>query len=1022
MKSFKLLFFVAILFVTSIQISAQPKQFTNPAILSFENGLSPAIGDSHSQLSISREHFKHLSSSLCWKWNSPEAQWSIKQDVCYKQKNHTGNGASVSTFVFWLYSTNPVKDGKIKVEFLKDGRVCCFFEYGIDFTGWRGAWITFDRDMQGKPEEGMNEMRIVAPNTNSGQLFFDHIILSSLQDVRQHTADFQAPYVNPRTKNHWLVLLQSWKNNFDISVKEKVTASEQNSINEIQNRLTEMLLEGKKVTSVQKLSQKFDEYNVHENSDGTVSGLPVFFERFSETYDTFGAGNYKSLYNNAMGLSRCNQLMFDMAVSYQKCENAVEKNKISDMYVLLMRHLLDQGFQAGSGLGTLHHLGYSMRNFYTAAYLMKDPLTKAHLDQQVQQAMEWFSGTGEVKTKPLASGMDIDAFNTSLVGRLSSILMLKDNTEKTRYLYAFTRWIDNGFLYTDGTTDAFKPDGTIFHHRGNYPAYAVGGLEGAVIANSLLYNTDFQLKPIGRDNLRKALLAMRNYCNLQTWPLSLSGRHPDGKGHLFPDYFARLALTGTPDYSQKIDRELAAAYLRLETKVTTKYKRIFQNEGITPENSPAGNWSYNYSCLGVHRRDNWLVTAMGFSRYLWGTEIYPGANMYGRYLNHGNLQILATGEPISNTGSGFNGQGWDWNHFPGTTAAVLPLNELRARVQNVDPESGYEEMLLSDETFAGSISLQNKQGAFAMKLHENNKYNGSLHARKSYFFFDNRVVALGSGICSDLPDRPVHTTLFQVFLPKPDAAIEVDGATVTDFPYSNRLENTSKYLSDGLNNYFFVKQGNVQVIKSLQKSLDQETEESTQNNFALAVIDNGIAPKNATYEYMVFVQPTVNEVQSAVKQFKSTSQTPYKVLEQDSVAHIVFDKASATTGYAIFEAGNVKASTEILSVNNPCLIMTTTMSSNKMAISVCDPDFHFYQGSANEQYDLVGKRIEKSVYSMPWINNPSADSELEVKLKGNWKIVGESEYISVKNVIDGITTLSVKCKNAFSRETTLQKL
>lgn len=1015
------LFSVVALCFFSTGLHAQPKQFTDASILSFENGISPAVGDIHSQLSVSKEHFKHLTSSLDWKWTAPAAQWSIKQAIGYTPHNFKSKDNAVSTFVFWIYGKSPVKEGKLKVEFLKNGRVCSFFEYGLNFTGWRGAWVAFDRDMQGKPKEGMDEMRITAPDTNSGELFFDHIMLSSSQDVRQHTADLQAPYINPKTETHWLILLRSWKKSFDLTTNP-VTSNEKKSITEIQNRLTEMLLDGKKITPVKKLTDALNAYNIHKNVDGSLSGLPIFFERYGETYEHLGAENYKVLYANPMGLSECNQLMLNMAVSYQKSINMADKESIAGMYVLLMRHFLDQGFQAGSAMGTLHHLGYSMRNFYTAAFLMKDPLRNAYLDKEVQQAMEWFAGTGEVKTKPIESGMDIDAFNTSLIGRLSSILMLNDTPEKARYLHAFTRWVDNGFLYSEGTMDGFKPDGSIYHHRHNYPAYAIGGLEGAVTANSLLYNTDFQLTPVSREHLKKSLLTMRNYCNLQSWPLSLSGRHPDGKGHLIPEHYAKLALTGTPDYSVKIDTELAEAYLRLETKPTTRFAKLFQKEGIKAENPPVGNWSCNYSCLNVHRRGNWLVTAMGFSRYLWATETYVGANMYGRYLNHGNLQITATGNPISNFGSGFNQQGWDWNHFPGTTAAVLPINELRADVKNLDADSGYEEMLLSDESFAGSLSLQNKQGIFAMKLHENAKYNGSLHARKSYFFFDNRVVALGTGIYSNLPGKSVNTTLFQVCLSKTDAAIGVNGTEVTEFPYAKRMENSSNYFADGLNNYFFVKRGNVQVTKSLQRSLDQETDEPTQNNFALAAIDHGVAPKNASYEYMVLVQPTNKEIQSAVKSLSSINKMLYIVLEQDSLAHIVYDKATNTTGYALFEAGQVKVKTDISFASSPCLIMASKSRSNQLTISVCDPDLHFYEDKADVKYDLAGNPIERSVYSMSWINNSSAVSVIEVQLRDNWKIVGQPDHIQVKNVEKGITTLVVKCQHGFSREVVLEKI
>lgn len=56
--------------------------------------------------------------------------------------------------------------------------------------------------MQGTPEEGMNELCIVAPNAK-GRLFIDHLITATKVDARQQTADLQVP-VNAGTTNHWL--------------------------------------------------------------------------------------------------------------------------------------------------------------------------------------------------------------------------------------------------------------------------------------------------------------------------------------------------------------------------------------------------------------------------------------------------------------------------------------------------------------------------------------------------------------------------------------------------------------------------------------------------------------------------------------------------------------------------------------------------------------------------------------------------------------------------------------------------
>ena len=1014
MYYFKHLSLLFMLIPAFFATNAQVREFKHPQILSFEESTSPVIAGEGSKVSLSDKHYKHLKSSLLWNWDKPNAQIFIKQPIGYLAQNPNPKETSLSTFIFWVYNPQAITSGKLKFEFLKQGKVCSWFEYGMNFTGWSGAWLIFSRDMQGKPEEGMDELRITAPDTASGELFLDHIILSSFQDVRHQTADFQAPYINPETTSHWLILLKSWGNKFDLPIAEQVSPSEQKSMDDIEKRLKKLLLP-KKEFNIDKLRTQFKAYNITENPDGSISGLPVFFERFGEAYANLGGENYAKIYANPMGLRNCVNLMYNLAIEFNNSIDTREKKELADMFILMSRHLLDQGFRAGSAMGTLHHLGYSIRNYYPAMFLMKDVLVEAKLDHDIQQAMEWFAGTGEVKLKPQIYGMDIDAFNTSLIGRLSSIMMMKDSPRKVTYLRSISRWIDNGLRFSDGTMGCFKIDGTIFHHRHNYPAYAIGGLDGAVNSVWLLQNSEFEISRESHENLKFALLTMRKYCNLTTWPLSLSGRHPDGKGKLIPWHYARLAEVGSPDKKEKIDTELAAAYLRLNNGKKSSFSKEFAKAGITPEKAPEGNWALNYSCLAVHRRGEWLATAMGHSRYLWATESYIGANYFGRYLNHGNLQILGSRNPIDMFSSGFNQQGWDWNHIPGTTAAVIPMEDLKADIRQVDDVSGYEEMLLSDEAFAGAISSKNRNGAFGMKLHEHDKYNGSLRALKSYFFFDNRVVALGSNIESALPNAPVHTTLFQVYLPEEYDPIFVNGKRITEFPYEKQLSGEPILLGDGKENYYRVCNGKVTVHKALQNSLDEETCAPTENNFALAAIDHGMTPTDASYEYMVLIHPTKEEK----KMYQKSG--GYTVLQQDRKAHIVRDKVTATTGYVLFEAGEVNVGNEIVSTDTPCLVMTAKDDKGKMTISVCDPDLHFYEGPADEQYDANGKRIERSVYSRKWIDNPSAISTIKIKLNGLWHLETPSDYIKISEKDSRNTILEISCQHGMTREANLIK-
>lgn len=1003
-----LLLLLALLGAFGAEAQSMP-QVEDDRILSFETSPLPFVAGRGSKLSLSDLHYKHGTHALRWTWTTRGAAIRLQAPVDYLPENPDPKETSVSTFAFWVYAPAAI-DGVLRFEFRKQGRTCSWFDYRLGFTGWRGAWVAFDRDMQGRPEEGMDELVITVDGPKRGELFFDHLILSAFEDVRHHTADFQAPFINPTTENHWLVLLRSWRLPLPERT-EALTSSERRDLDTITARLCCLLTRGRRPMPLEQVRKRFAEYGITENPDGTLRGKPIWFVRYAETYHNLGHRSVAALYRqNGQLLRRYNDFLFQVALAHHASRDASQRNELARIYVLLTRHLLDQGFAAGSAQGTLHHLGYSMRNFYTAPVLMRDVLRDAGLLDEVQQAMEWFSGVGEVKVPPAGPGIDIDAFNTSLIGRLASILLLPDTPAKATWMACFTRWADNGYKTVEGTAPCLKSDGTVFHHRHHYPAYAVGGFDGAVDAVWLLGGTGFAISPESHSNLKRALLEMRFYCNLRSFPLALSGRHPDGKGELIPAHYARLAVAGTPDGSKRIDPELAAAYLRLAAGEDS-FTRQFAAAGIAAEPTPTGHRVYGYNASASHRRDDWLLTVAGHSRYLWSAEIYRGANHYGRYLTHGSLQLLGDGDPVCSFGSGFRQEGWDWRHIPGTTALEIPMERMKADVRNVDTVSGYEEMLLSDEAFAGGVSHRGENGVFALKLHEHDKYNGSLRARKSWFFFDNRVVALGSDIANAAPGR-VHTTLFQNYLPARTDPIRVDGETVTAFPYRTTLP-AGGVLVDNLRNAYFVPRGAVTVTRERQHSLHEETDAPTENDFTTAYIDHGGVIRGGGYEYMLVVHASEEELAAYGREL------PYEVLRCDSAAHVVRDRSSGTEGYALFEAGAVDAG-RLIEASLPALVMIGG-GDGALTVSVCDPDLRFYEGPSDERFDAAGKRIERSIYSREWIDCPSKASRVRITIRGRWRLAEPSAACSAEAAGEN-TVLTFVCREGATREVDLKKL
>lgn len=996
---------------------------TDERMFSFEEPQIPdCITAARSQLSVSDIHYKDGKHSLEWVFE-PGGVLELKKDLKFEKKDPTGKDLFLSAFIVWVYNEEP-QDATIEFEFLKDGKKCTSFPFGINFTGWRAAWVCYERDMQGMPEEGMNELRIVAPNSK-GRLFIDHLITSTKVDARQQTADLQAPFVNDGTTNHWLVIYKHSLLKPDIELTP-VGDKQREEMQLLEKRFRDMIYTKGKITDkeVENIRKKYDFYQI-TYKNGQVSGVPIYMVRAAEAYERIIPDwNKDMLTKMGVEMRAYFDLMKKIAVAYNNSTaNPVIREEMKKKFLAMYDHITDQGVTYGSCWGNIHHYGYSVRGLYLAYFLMKDVLRETGKLQEAERTLRWYAITNEVYPKPEVNGIDMDSFNTQTTGRIASILMMEDTPEKLQYLRSFSRWIDYGCRPAQGLSGSFKVDGGAFHHRNNYPAYAVGGLDGVTNMIYLLSRTEFAVSELAHETAKNVLLKMRFYCNKLNFPLSMSGRHPDGKGKLVPMHFAMMALAGSPDGKEEYDSEMASSYLRLVSdsgveKDTPEYMpkvsnaeerktaKLLIEKGFHPEPDPQGNIAMGYGCVSVQRRSNWSAVARGHSRYLWAAEHYLGANLYGRYLAHGSLQILtaAPGQTVTPGTSGWQQEGFDWNRIPGVTSIHLPLEQLQAKVLNVDRYSGMEEMLYSDEAFAGGLSQQKMNGNFGMKLHEHDKYNGSHRARKSYHFIDGMIVCLGSDIENSNAEFPTETTIFQL--------------AVTDkagHDYWKNYQGDKKVWVDHLGTGYYVPT-TIQFEKNFpQHSRMQSTGKETKGDWVSLVVVHGKAPKNGSYEYAVL--PQANE--AMMKKF--AKKPTYKVLQQDRKAHIVESASRQIISYVLFETPEATLPGVLLQrVDTSCLVMTHQESADKIKLTVAQPDLALYRGPSDEAFDKDGKRMERSIYSRPWINNESSEIPVTVTIKGQWN-VAETPFCKVVSSNEKQTVLQFSCKDGASFEVELRR-
>ena len=968
-------FYLLLIFIISIS------SYGN-TLYQFEKGVpSNFITDKNSKIEITKEKFKDGTSSLKWDFKK-KSTLTIKGDVGYKVFQKGKQEKARSSFVMWIYNKKPIAD-KMQVQFKKKGEIKSYFSINMNFTGWRTMWVQYDRDMSGKAEENMDEITFIAPNAN-GEIYIDQIYTSILIDPRHNARDEQVDFVNLQAdsavNSHWMALYKNYNAISQNKNIKKLTSEELQGIKSVENRFRNDIIKKVKVNSklIEKNREKLQEYLITTVvSPQTV----VLYKDFSKE---------EKSYLKDVQIKEYGSWLRDLAFMYNSTDDKNYQKEIYEIFKKGLDHLYEQGWTKGSCQGTIHHLGYQVRELYQSIFLMKEPLLKDKNLKQAKEMVTWYSAMGILYTPDSEiKGVNADVLNTMLPGMLIAILLNDDDKVTANQLYQLNHYLTKSIDYAPGLLGGFKEDGSMFHHMQNYPAYAKGAFEGLTPIMYYLGNTPFALDDYSFNIVKKAVLMTRIYSNTHTWLISISGRHPDDRFQISDEVFRYLAL------GKKVgnDSELANAYLRLAPQ--GKFAEELSSLGFKGETAPQGAWTMNMSSLQLHRRDNWLIGVKGYSRYLVGNETYIKNNLFGRYMSYGNFQILEN----SLIESGYVQQGWDWAHFPGTTAIALPIEKLRSPISQVDTYSGVEEMLFSDETFSGGNSLDDN-GMFAMKLHEHSKYNDTHRARKSVFLFDNRVILLGSNI-ENISDYETHTTLFQNYLSDKSNISKVE-----------KIKD-SNFILDTQNNLYKVVEGKLKYKNGLQYSLDQNKGIPTENYYEMAYINHGKNPKNQRYQYAILVKGTKEEQEK----FKKSSN--YQVLQQDYNAHIVEDEISKMRGYALFESGDVKDK-YLKSIDTPSLILIKH-NDNSLELSFVDPDLRLYEGKDESQYEKNGKLKEVSIYSRKWNSNPSIPHTSTIILNGKYSLDGENKDISIE-IVGNTTIIKITTTYAMPVKLTLKKL
>ena len=919
---------------------------------SFEDGVPDSFTATRpGSLGISPWHTKQGSNSLRWDWSGGE-ELVIRHGI--GDVTRTGGLAARAGFSVWLYVEEPMTDALV-FEFREGEKVTGFFGFPLGFSGWRQGRPHYHDFPHGQPTSEVDNIRIAAPTgVATGTVFLDFIKYNTLTHGRYS--------VIPEEETRWRPPVPDEGR---YPRPEGVTEAERAGIRTLLGADEGAGIEGARVDE---LCERVEGLGIVRDEHGVRGpGIDAHYQFFasSEEQAALGwpGGGYWSDEHGPGWLGvqdpkSMSALARKVAGAYRACTDAEGRRRLAEAFLLIADHLHDQALQAGSGFRWNWWVGGSWAE---AVFLMRDVLVEGgrlrrHLDFQLYT----YGGDEIFAEADPTSHMD---FYQLYVPRLLRACLLQvEDAEQVRWLRAFKAMLERSIMQP---TSALKIDGSTYHHGGHYFHYAFAAIPGLASTVQQLSDTPWRLRAEVHERVRRAVLAQRIFCNQLDVPLPLSGRMPfvEYSMKILPRGLDALARSGTPDAKQAVDPDVAAAYLRLVPEGIDE--EPYRSLGVSAEAEPNGTFVMPYAALLSHRRDNWLASVHGQSKYVWGTERQDHHNRYGLFQGLGHLEILAGGTPVSAEGSGRAHFGWDWARYEGTTVPQVSLEMLE--------EGGRTGgRTYSSEAFVGGLSHRGRQGLFAMVVNQPMPGGKTLTGKKSWFFSDEQILCLGSDICCDEARYPTQTTLCQKALQADgdDGFLPtlVDGEEFAAFPNERTLDEAHPhwFLDVQQTGYLLPAGQHVTLARRHQASRDSWDQEDTEGDFLTAWIDHGQGPSNASYEYMLMVRATPEAMQSVV------ADPPYRVIQRDQAAHIVWHSAAARRAAHDIrrsEAGRRAAhevryseagrwgcvffvpqevtphavDTETLpvkAVDRPCLIMAEAVRDGRLDMSVSDPDLN----------------------------------------------------------------------------------
>ena len=773
--------------------------------------------------------------------------------------------------------------------------------FHLGYRGWRALWAKFMHDMGKNPSVPIGRMVLEFPQT-TGTLYVDMLEFPStvpwkyMEDLQYSTSRKDFSMIPDIVRYR---MAQSSGDMIDASdeqikmIEDRFTSWCFGSGRFPKDKFVKMRASAEK-TFIQNGLDAASKIEIAYNADGSPIGEPLFSLDGPSTVGGTKLRMFRSINE---------KILIPLALDYHKNGNKESLEKAKFIYDWFN----DQGWADGSSMGTIVLEKLRSAGYIYSYHMLHKDLSPDVLDRE-RNAMNWFTLFGHCYCLEERNGANSDDLRALGNGKLIYALSLEDPQQRRQALTAFKRYMDKAMGIAHGAEDVIKDDYSGYHHRtaynsGYYPQALYAGAQIAL----MLSDTPYALSEESIRNIKNGLKTFHFFCAGFDVPAGTVGRFPQAQKilhELIPAYaYMILCEKGQDkelisifgDILQKASKDADWAKYITDVNSDMSYTTtVGEMEAVAeaamllsePQDMKDGSLFMPYSGMLVTKDRDIHFNVKGYSRYIWDYEAGSNnENTYGRWMSNGHLEFV----DFRNGNRSFNPSDelYDWNHITGTTSKVLPLRQLAYAGKSTDHRN------YSDQSFLAGVHGCDKVSMFAVRLHDIYS-DTSFRADKSYFFFDDMVLCMGSGISSADRKNPVSTTLFQ----------DLSGAG---------KQKIDKIFEDASFAYV-VKEGEVKVEKEGKRTI--------------AYVDHGIGARNAAYEYYMLKDKKAAESVAAA--------SPVEVLRRDHSGHIV--RRGSVVCAALFTENVSYDGMLVQSVNIPLAYVLEDKGEGKYILSLCEPD------------------------------------------------------------------------------------